>query len=89
MHVNTSTDGRRAIVNIGNARLYDMESDLGLAGNQYQIAVSILFIPYCVRFPETPSSGPKLKKKSSPSPTSNLTNSFIHLASFWKCRPTS
>ncbi|KAK7757428.1 hypothetical protein SLS62_000442 [Diatrype stigma] len=33
-------------VNIGNARLYDMESDLGLTGNQYQIAVSILFVTY-------------------------------------------
>ncbi|KAG5291437.1 high-affinity nicotinic acid transporter [Histoplasma ohiense] len=41
-------------VNIGNARLYDMESDLGLAGNQYQIAVSILFIPYCLL--EVPSN---------------------------------
>lgn len=33
-------------VNIGNARLYDMESDLGLTGNQYQIAVSLLFVTY-------------------------------------------
>ncbi|EFE41830.1 MFS transporter, putative [Trichophyton verrucosum HKI 0517] len=36
-------------VNIGNARLYGLEEDLGLKGNQYQIAVSILFIPYCQR----------------------------------------
>lgn len=35
-------------MNIGNARLYGLEEDLGLKGNQYQIAVSILFIPYCV-----------------------------------------
>ena len=33
-------------VNIGNARLYDFESDLGLAGSQFQIAVSILFVTY-------------------------------------------
>ncbi|KFY88214.1 hypothetical protein V500_06496 [Pseudogymnoascus sp. VKM F-4518 (FW-2643)] len=34
-------------VNIGNARLYGMEDDLNLKGNQYQIAVSILFVTYC------------------------------------------
>ncbi|KAL1586823.1 hypothetical protein WHR41_04622 [Cladosporium halotolerans] len=33
-------------VNIGNARLYYMEEDLGLVGNQYQIAVSLLFVTY-------------------------------------------
>ncbi|RYP61449.1 hypothetical protein DL770_009790 [Monosporascus sp. CRB-9-2] len=33
-------------VNIGNARLYDLESDLGLTGDQYQVAVSILFVTY-------------------------------------------
>ncbi|KAK7700383.1 hypothetical protein SLS64_010991 [Diaporthe eres] len=33
-------------VNIGNARLYHLEADLGLVGNQYQTAVSILFVPY-------------------------------------------
>ncbi|KAK2786936.1 hypothetical protein FQN53_005882 [Emmonsiellopsis sp. PD_33] len=41
-------------VNIGNARLYGMEEDLGLTGNQFQIAVSILFIPYCLL--EVPSN---------------------------------
>ena len=30
-------------VNIGNARLYGMEEDLGLKGNQYQTAVSLYF----------------------------------------------
>ncbi|EAW08833.1 putative MFS transporter [Aspergillus clavatus NRRL 1] len=35
-------------VNIGNARLYGMEEDLGLVGNQYQVAVSILFVTYCL-----------------------------------------
>lgn len=35
-------------VNIGNARLYGMEEDLGLVGDQYQVAVSLLFITYCV-----------------------------------------
>ncbi|ELR07981.1 hypothetical protein VC83_00036 [Pseudogymnoascus destructans] len=34
-------------VNIGNARLYGMEEELNLKGNQYQIAVSILFVTYC------------------------------------------
>ncbi|KAK7941589.1 major facilitator superfamily transporter [Apiospora aurea] len=33
-------------VNIGNARLYGLEEDLGLQGNQYQVAVSILFVTY-------------------------------------------
>ncbi|PYH91930.1 phosphoglycerate mutase-like protein [Aspergillus ellipticus CBS 707.79] len=35
-------------VNIGNARLYGMEEDLGLVGDQYQVAVSILFVTYCI-----------------------------------------
>ncbi|KAI0486987.1 major facilitator superfamily domain-containing protein [Xylaria cf. heliscus] len=35
-------------VNIGNARLYGLEKDLGLTGNQFQIAVSILFVTYIV-----------------------------------------
>lgn len=33
-------------VNIGNARLFGLEADLGLVKNQYQIAVSLLFILY-------------------------------------------
>ncbi|KIW57703.1 hypothetical protein, variant 2 [Exophiala xenobiotica] len=33
-------------VNIGNARLYGLEEDLGLHGNQYQILVSVLFVTY-------------------------------------------
>ncbi|KAL6707309.1 hypothetical protein ACN47E_004297 [Coniothyrium glycines] len=41
-------------VNIGNARLYGLEEDLGLTGNQYQIAVSILFVTYVIF--ETPSN---------------------------------
>ncbi|KAI0470462.1 MFS general substrate transporter [Xylariaceae sp. FL0804] len=41
-------------VNIGNARLYHMEEDLGLVGNQFQIAVSILFVTYL--FFEVPSN---------------------------------
>ncbi|KAJ5889521.1 hypothetical protein N7504_010331 [Penicillium tannophilum] len=41
-------------VNIGNARLYGLEEDLGLVGDQYQIAVSILFVTYC--FFEVPSN---------------------------------
>ncbi|KAL4977929.1 hypothetical protein BDW66DRAFT_165317 [Aspergillus desertorum] len=35
-------------VNIGNARLYGLEEDLGLGGDQYQVAVSILFVTYCL-----------------------------------------
>lgn len=35
-------------VNIGNARLYGLEEDLGLSPNQFQIAVSILFVTYLV-----------------------------------------
>ena len=41
-------------VNIGNARLYGMEDDLGLQGNQYQTAVSILFVTYLLS--ELPSN---------------------------------
>ncbi|KAL8693864.1 MAG: hypothetical protein Q9218_001373 [Villophora microphyllina] len=41
-------------VNIGNARLYGMEEDLGLHGNQYQTAVSILFVTYLLS--ELPSN---------------------------------
>lgn len=41
-------------VNIGNARLYGMEEDLGLTGDQYQIAVSILFATYITT--EVPSN---------------------------------
>lgn len=33
-------------VNIGNARLYNLEEDLNMSGNQYQIAVSVLFPTY-------------------------------------------
>ncbi|KAK1990563.1 major facilitator superfamily transporter [Colletotrichum falcatum] len=35
-------------VNIGNARLYNLERDLDLQGNQFQVAVSILFVTYIV-----------------------------------------
>lgn len=41
-------------VAIGNARLYGLEEDLNLSGDQYQIAVSVLFITYCAF--ETPSN---------------------------------
>lgn len=43
-------------VNIGNARLYDLEEDLGLTGNQFQVAVSILFVTYII-FEVTTSHG--------------------------------
>ena len=39
-------------MNIGNARLYGLEADLRMVGNQYQTAVSLLFVTYCVSDPE-------------------------------------
>ncbi|UNI17643.1 hypothetical protein JDV02_003971 [Purpureocillium takamizusanense] len=33
-------------VNIGNARLYGLEKDLGLSSTQFQVSVSILFVTY-------------------------------------------
>jgi MFS family permease len=33
-------------VNIGNARLYGLEADLGLSKTQFQVAVSVLFVTY-------------------------------------------
>lgn len=50
-------------VNIGNARLYGMEADLGLHSSQYQTAVSILFVTY-IAF-EVPSN--LVLKKFTPS----------------------
>ncbi|EON66979.1 hypothetical protein W97_06095 [Coniosporium apollinis CBS 100218] len=41
-------------VNIGNARLYGLEEDLNLTSNQFQIAVSILFVTYILS--ELPSN---------------------------------
>ncbi|KAI1080098.1 MFS transporter [Whalleya microplaca] len=41
-------------VNIGNSKLYGLEEDLALVGNQYQICVAVLFIPYCLL--EVPST---------------------------------
>jgi len=41
-------------VNIGNARLYWLERDLNMQGNQYQLAVSLLFVTYVIF--ETPSN---------------------------------
>jgi len=50
-------------VNIGNARLYGMEEDLGLTRNQYQTAVSLLFVTYLLS--EVPSN--LVLKKFTPS----------------------
>jgi MFS family permease len=41
-------------VNIGNARLYGLEKDLGLNASQWQVAVSILFVTYILS--ELPSN---------------------------------
>ncbi|KPM42328.1 hypothetical protein AK830_g4225 [Neonectria ditissima] len=35
-------------VNIGNARLFNMENDLGMTGSDFQLAVSVLFVTYCL-----------------------------------------
>jgi hypothetical protein len=35
-------------VSIGNARLYGMEDELGMVNDDYLLAVSVLFITYCV-----------------------------------------
>jgi hypothetical protein len=35
-------------VSIGNARLYRMQEDLNMNDNDYLLAVSVLFITYCV-----------------------------------------
>jgi len=41
-------------VNIGNARLYGLEEDLNMEGDQFQTAVSLLFVTYILS--ETPSN---------------------------------
>ncbi|KAL1303255.1 hypothetical protein AAFC00_006669 [Neodothiora populina] len=41
-------------VNIGNARLYHFEEDLNLSSEQYQVAVSLLFVTYLLS--EVPSN---------------------------------
>lgn len=41
-------------MNIGNARLYGLEDSLGLSGDQYQTAVSLLFVTYTLS--ELPSN---------------------------------
>jgi hypothetical protein len=33
-------------VNIANAKLYNLSQDLGLVGNQYNIALVLFFVPY-------------------------------------------
>ncbi|KAJ9258162.1 hypothetical protein DTO195F2_5387 [Paecilomyces variotii] len=35
-------------VNIGNARLFHLEADLGLKGDDYQLCVSLLFVTYII-----------------------------------------
>ena len=49
--------------NIGNAKIFGLEDDLGLKGNQYQIAVAALFVPYVLV--EIPSN--MLLKRFTPS----------------------
>ncbi|KAI9794954.1 MAG: hypothetical protein M1833_007328 [Piccolia ochrophora] len=35
-------------VNIGNAVIYGLEKDIGLRGNQYNIALTVFFVPYVI-----------------------------------------
>lgn len=51
-------------INIGNARLYGLEEDLGLKGNQFQTSVSILFVTYLVCYHPYPQSEGKRKCKT-------------------------
>lgn len=41
-------------INIGNARIEGLERDLGMSGNDYNIAVQVFFIPYILL--EVPSN---------------------------------
>ncbi|CAL3973279.1 unnamed protein product [Diplocarpon coronariae] len=50
-------------VNVGNARLYNLEADLGMHGNMYQTAISLLFVTYIIC--EVPSN--LVLKKFTPS----------------------
>lgn len=50
-------------INIGNAKLQGLEEDLEMAGNDYNIALSIFFIPYILC--EIPSN--LIMKKLAPS----------------------
>ena len=34
--------------NIGNAKIEGMDKDLGLTGNQYNIATTLFFVPYII-----------------------------------------
>lgn len=41
-------------INIGNARIEGLERDLGMRGNDYNIAVQVFFVPYILL--EVPSN---------------------------------
>lgn len=41
-------------INIGNARIEGLERDLGMQGNDYNIAVQVFFVPYVLT--EVPSN---------------------------------
>ncbi|KAL8819262.1 MAG: hypothetical protein Q9223_002270 [Gallowayella weberi] len=41
-------------INIGNARIEGLERDLGMSGNDYNIAIQVFFIPYILL--EVPSN---------------------------------
>lgn len=41
-------------INIGNARIEGLENDLGMVGNDYNIALQVFFIPYILL--EVPSN---------------------------------
>lgn len=60
------------IVGIGNARLYGLEDELGLTGDQYQLAVSILFVTYCVSWSFL------FRRLEASHPTHDLCNVYSH-----------
>ena len=67
-------------VNIGNARLYGMEKDLDLKGNQYQTAVSLLFVTYILS--ELPSN--LVLKKFTPSRWISFITTLVTLSEHFR-----
>src|SRR6202035_269240 len=63
-------------VNIGNARLFGLEADTGLIGNQYNIALLLFFVPYILF--EVPSN--LILKKMKPRIWLPSTSYFVRLS---------
>ncbi|KAF5337786.1 hypothetical protein D9758_016294 [Tetrapyrgos nigripes] len=62
--------------NIGNARLQGLESQLHLEGNQYNIALTLYFIPYCIFV--CPAKSVFRRLISSPDPDHDCTKPCAH-----------